>query len=530
MTGAVAPIPSVASAPGSRVALGRMLPLLTAAIVFGAGALVADASAVGSVRDDAMYLVLAKSLATGHGLHWLHLPGAPPATHFPPGYPALLAVCWWLFPAFPANVVVFKLANALLCALAALATARFVENRFGMSDIGAHGFALVAMLGAPTLSFSALVMSEPLFLALLVPALLLAERVTADSSPTRDIVLLGLIAGAATLVRTNGIALLAAVGFVFCLRRRFREAAIFGLVALAILLPWQLWASVHAGAVPAPMRGNYESYGGWLAAGLRSEGMALLPRTAARTSGELAIMFRALVAPGVPSSLGYVAVALLAALSAFGTRAVWRRAPVASVFLGAYATIVIFWPFTPGRFVWGVWPLVLLLPVIGAREIIAVRSAAPRLRALRVAALAATAMLVCGYATFNVRGYRDRSWKTGTRAFSGKLQPLLSWVASHTARDALLATESEGSVYLYTGRPTVPVGTFTVNDYFKPRTSADNAEAMRIIIQRYQPNAVVVSWGWYRDAVRELALRQPPVLAAIDTFPGGGIVLVPTSR
>lgn len=510
--------------------VNRLFPLLTFAMVFAAGALVADASPVGSVRDDAMYLVLAKSLATGHGLHWLHLPGAPAATHFPPGYPALLAVLWWLFPAFPANVVVFKLANALLCALAALATARFVKNRFGMSEMGAHGFALVAMLGAPTLSFNALVMSEPLFLALLLPALLLAERVTADPAPIRDVVLLGLIAGAATLVRTNGIALLAAIGLVFCLRRRFRDAALFGLVSLAILLPWQLWASANAGSVPAPMQGNYESYGGWLAAGLRSEGIGLLARTAARTSAELAIMFRALVAPGVPPALGYLALIMLAVPSALGARALWRRAPVAAVFLGFYGTIVILWPFTPGRFVWGVWPLVLLLPVVGTREIIASRPAEARPRTLRLAALGAVAILACGYATFNVRGYRDRSWKTGTRAFSGKLQPLLVWVASHTERDALLASESEGSVYLYTGRPTVPVGTFTVNDYFKPRTPADNAEAMRIIIERYQPNAVVVSWGWYRAAVRELALRQPPVLAAIDTFPGGGIVLVPTSR
>ena len=530
MTGAVAPLPSVASGPRSRVAVDRLLPLLTLALVFGAGALVADGSAVGSVRDDAMYLVLAKSLATGHGLHWLHVPGAPSATHFPPGYPALLAVLWWLFPVFPTNVVVFKLANAVLCALAALATARFVKNRFGMSDIGAHGFAVLAMLGAPTLSFSALVMSEPLFLALLLPALLLAERVTADRAPTRDILLLGLIAGAATLVRTNGIALLAAIGVAFYLRRRFRDAAIFGLVSLAVLLPWQLWASANAGAVPVPMQGNYESYGGWLAAGLRSEGIALLARTAARTTTELAIMFRGLVAPGVPPALGYLAVTILVGLSALGARALWRRAPVTAVFLGFYTIIVVFWPFTPGRFVWGVWPLVLLLPVIGTRQILGTRSIEPRPRALRLAALGAAAILACGYAWFNIRGYRDRSWKAGARAFSGKLQPLLTWVASHTARDALLASESEGSVYLYTGRPTVPVGTFTVNDYFKPRTAADNAEAMRIIIERYQPNAVVVSWGWYRAAVRELAMRQPPVLAAIDTFPGGGIVLVPTSR
>ena len=84
-------------------------------------------------------------------------------------------------------------------------------------------------------------------------------------------------------------------------------------------------------------------------------------------------------------------------------------------------------------------------------------------------------------------------------------------------------------MYLYTGRPTVPLGTFTVTDYLKPRTLSDNAAVVRAIIGRYRPEAVVVSTGFLRAAVRELALSQPPLLTVVDTFPGG-IVLTPTSR
>ena len=42
---------------------------------------------VGAFQDDAMYTVLAKSLAEGKGYRFLNLPGEPNATHFPPGYP-----------------------------------------------------------------------------------------------------------------------------------------------------------------------------------------------------------------------------------------------------------------------------------------------------------------------------------------------------------------------------------------------------------------------------------------------------------
>jgi hypothetical protein len=107
---------------------------------------------------------------------------------------------------------------------------------------------------------------------------------------------------------------------------------------------------------------------------------------------------------------------------------------------------------------------------------------------------------------------------------------MLGWVAKRAPRHAVLATEAETSVYLYTGRPAVPVGTFTVDEFFVPRTPAQNAAVIDTVVSHYHPTAVVVSSGAMRDAVRELALSNPPKLAVVDTFPHGGLVLVPTSR
>src|SRR5437868_15514793 len=54
----------------------------------------------GQYYDDAIYVVSARSLADGHGYHIESLPGDPPQTKYPIGYPLLLASVWKAFPSF----------------------------------------------------------------------------------------------------------------------------------------------------------------------------------------------------------------------------------------------------------------------------------------------------------------------------------------------------------------------------------------------------------------------------------------------
>jgi hypothetical protein len=478
-----------------------------------------------------MYVILAKSLASGVGYRWLHLPGAPPATHFPPGYPAVLAVLWWLLPAFPANVIGFKLANALFMAIAAAFAFRLATTRLAMREIPAAVLTLSATLAVPMLTLSTIIMSESLFLALLMLTLVVAEGVVTELRPRgHDLVLLGVLAAAATLVRTHGIALIGAIALVVSLRKNFRGAAIFGAVAVVLLLPWQLWVGAHSSVVPLPMRGNYESYAAWFAAGLRMEGARLFFLTVARTTTELASMFATVVSPAMPATVRVGALLALVALSTLGARELWRRTPVTAAFLAFYAAIVIVWPFSPTRFIWGIWPLVMLLPALGARHALGWRHGDRVRRVVHPMALASAILLACGYTAYNVRGYRYQWWSSIPRSVSATAGPLLEWIATHTPRDALVATEAETAVYLYTGRPVVPVSTFTVAEYFTSRTPRENAEVIRTIVSHYQPRAVVVSSTSMRNAVRELVLSAPQSLAVVDTFPPGGLVLIPMLR
>jgi hypothetical protein len=529
MNSAAASLPIVETR--SRIATRPwMVTLLVSAAVLAVGVALVDGLPVGVTNDDGMYVILAKSLATGHGYRWLNLPGAPQATHFPPGYPAVLALLWLVVPAFPANVILFKLANAVFMAVAAAATFALARKRLEMSDAAAAAITLGALLSIPMLTLSTIVMSEALFLALLVPTLLVAERVCESRAKPRDVFMLAVLACLATLVRTHGVALIAAIVLLFALRRRYRDAAIVAAVTVALLAPWQLWVSIHSSAVPSAMRGNYESYGAWLAAGFRAEGLALVGRTVARTTTELASMFATLVAPSLPGAVRLLALAALLASFVVGARELWRRAPVTGAFLGIYVIIVVLWPFAPTRFVWGVWPLVVFLPTLAARRALTWRPKATAAQTVRLAALTGCVLLGFGYATYNLRGYRHQWWASIPRSVAGASGQLMLWVGSRAPRDAVVATEVESAVYLYTGRTTVPVSTFTVQEYFNPRTPRENAAAIREIMGRYRPQAVVVTSARMRDAVRELALETPPALAVVDTFPAGGVVLVPTSR
>ena len=529
MTGAVVTIPRPLSARSPARVLLRYLPLLAAAAVFAIGATMIDGPAVGALRDDSMYVELAKALATGQGYHWLNLPGAPAATHFPPGYPAVLALLWMVAPGFPANVVLFKLANTVFAALSAVRLARFVRRRFALSEVGAQLFALAAIVAVPMLTLATQVMSEPLFLLALLATLTVAEDALEEpDAGWPRLAALGLLAGAATLVRTNGVALLPAIVVALCLRRRFRQASLFALSMALVLLPWQLWVATHADVVPAPMRGNYASYAALLGDAVRVHGLAFLGAVAARTSHEIALMLQYVVAPGMPTPIRVAALVLATALASLGVRPLWRRAPATTLALAVYGLIVLFWPYTPARFVWCVWPFLLLLPVLGTRELLAWTPRARQMRLTRITALGAAAVVALGYAVFNIVSYRNHSWSAS--GYSERLRPLLVYVATKTPRDAVVATEAENTVYLYTGRRTVPLGSFLATDYLQPRASSAFADAMAVVLDRYRPAAVVVSTGFLRAAVGELASRRPTTLAVTDSFPGGGLVFLPTRR
>jgi hypothetical protein len=498
--------------------------LVAALVVLPIAIAVIDQYPVGVVHDDGMYMILAKSLATGHGYRWINLPGEPHATHFPPGYPALLSLLWRIGPEFPANIVFFKMVNAVLLAVAAALVASFARLRLAMSAPAATLVAIAGCAGVPVLVLSNLVMSETLFLALLLASLLYAEScLDGTSTSAKEAVVLAIIGGLLMLVRSHGIAFIGAVGLVLLVRSRFRALAIFVLASAIVAFPWHHWQTLYAGSVPAAMRGDYESYGAWFLNGSPAHSIAFAARTVASTTHEIWALLFVMGTSGMPvRALRLFGTIIVLALIVVGLVSLRRRAPVTMLFICGFFAIILVWPFTPARFVWAVWPLLVMLFVVGAAAEKDWRPPAPWMHGFRIIAGAGALIGVIGYATYNVRGYKGHWWSSIARDESATAGPAIVWVARNTAPSDVIATNSEVMVYLYTGRLAVPATQFLPDDYFTPQSVESRAAALRSILQSYRVGAVAaVSNESLAAAGRAMSAGQDPTLVLRDSVPNG---------
>ena len=490
-------------------------------LALAVGLAIVDALPAGVVADDAFYVILARALASGEGYRYLNVPGHPPGTHFPPGYPALLALVSFLAPAFPASVVAFKELNAAFLAAASVLVARLLRARTELSAAWCIAVGAVTAISVPLLILGNLVLSELCFIALALWLLLALERLPDAPVPASRVVLLGAAIGACALVRTHGVVLVPAAVVVLATRRRWRDAALLTATAVACLLPWQLWMARHAGSLPSPLLGMYDSYAAWWLRGLRTIGVSMLPQTIAKTTAETSAMLAVLFSP-VRGSVGHaVTLAALASLAIAACAAVWRRLPVTLLFLVGYLAIVIVWPFQTARFVWTVWPLLLALVAVGGWT----AWGRPAWRApLRAALAAAFVWVAIGYAAYESRGIRGRWWSSIPRANTPRIAMAVRWVAANTAPDEVVATENEGAVYLYTGRQALPIITLTPAQYLREYSPRENAlEGLLPVLDAYPVRTVVAGAGKAYDAAHFLASRAPERLVPREPLDGGGV-------
>jgi hypothetical protein len=513
---------SVAPAPtGERAWIA---PLIAGVVALAVGVSLIDAVPIGGLFDDAAYVILAKSLATGQGFRWLNLPGAPLATHFPPGYPAVLAALWAIDPRFPANVLLFKVANAVFLALAAGGTVVLARRRLGFSTGAALAVTLAGALAIPTLELSTQVLSEALFLALLLPALLVAERTVEADAKLADVALLALMVGILTLVRTQGIALAGAVGLLLLARRRLRDAAVFAGVGLAVILPWQLWARAHPFAPSAVMGGDYAPYVAWLATGFHDGGISFAWATIARNGRQISDMLALYTARSTPPWVQGSACAALILLAVLGFVRFWRRARVTAVFLVLSFAIILVWPGPATHYVRGVWPFVVLLVAAGVAEVVATRPVSVVPRAARWATIAGAVLLATGYVSVNALGYRYRVWSAIPSMNAAALRPVIRWARERTSPTTVIAANLEPAIYLYANRLAVPSTASTVQEFFQPATAAQRADQLRAIMATYHVDAVAsFAADSLRAAVESMSRGNDPGLVAGDSVSNGRI-------
>ncbi|CAN5365179.1 hypothetical protein BH09GEM1_BH09GEM1_26450 [soil metagenome] len=505
----------------------RLVLLGGVALAFALATL--DTYPVGAGNDDAMYLILAKSLATGQGYRSLNVPGAPPNTHFPPGYPAVLSLLWRAAPSFPRNVILFKAFNIVCFVVASIGIARFaLRQRLG--GAWSIGVGTLAAISVPSLVLVALLFSETFFICLIVWLLPSIEQFVRRRPEARHAIVqaagIGLAIGLCTLVRSHGFVLVPALVLMLAVQHRWRDIGISVAAFLACLVPWQLWCARYGGTLPTPLLGEYGSYTAWWIRGYREMGPQMVTRTLARTTSEAGSMLAALFSPArgsIPHVATFVSLGILVVA---GVAAARRRIPVTLLFLAGYLTIVAIWPFQPARFIWGVWPLLLMVFAFGAH------GAADRRwpRTARTVVAMATAWAAVGYASYESRAIRGRWWASIPRTAAPHISFAVEWARSRTAPGDVIATEDEGPVFLYAGRRTVPFRPLTTRQYLEDASpEQDAASGLIPIMAAYPVRSVIVhSSDRYLTAMHLSSLPEPR-LAPQASAPGGTafVVLAP---
>ena len=442
-------------------------------------------SVAGLFVDDAWYMVLAESIASGQGYRLINSAAAQVLPAVPPGFALILAPIVAIVPGYPHYVLWMKLllVGATLAA-GVLCWIDFVRNR-GISPADATLIVIASVLtpGVVFLATSA-VMAEGVFMLLQIAAVMAIERSTRDGAAgQRSIAAGAVLTAAAMLVRSTGAALIAASLVHLALARRWRHAVTFTAVLLLCLLPWQVYAFVHA---PTPE--ERASHGGTMAATysqlLTSERFSDPTRAAsssrliARASENAVVIFTkdvgAIVIPALyraSDESGYE----LFSIGRVGMGSMGVTTGTVLFSVAVVILVLIGWLGSPrerfavpGLLLAATVPMIV--PVTGQtyRYLVPV---APYIlmfiwRALRAGRAARMALLVViGLHALDHAGYIHLKL-TGTTPWINdwhNQQELLDWIEQSVPADQGIATTNPALIYLATGRKTVAVDNYDRN-------------------------------------------------------------------
>jgi hypothetical protein len=374
-----------------------------------------------------------------------NLPGTPAAIHFPPLYPLILAPLFRFLPTPAAGMAGRALGIvcfALACRLITRHAVRLQLLGEGVPAWVTEAVVAGTALAIPVLSILGVLLSEPLFTLAFAGALALVDRPKEQWSP-RLAPGVGLLAAAALLLRSVGVAVAGgALIHAWRIGLNRRLAAALALPALLAGIAWGLWVLAHGGGIDPAIRPPYGSYLEIVHdAGLRTlaGSLADLPRPLSVLTLNWVPSRAVYYGLGIPALIvGLTGLVLLARRSALG----WM--------LILYLAVLSLWPFPPDRFLWAILPWLALAWAAGAAGLW--RS---RVRSIQVPVAVLTALLAFGYVRYEARGLANHWWDLTATRISANLTELLPAIDSLPA-DAVVATDNDPLVWLYTHRRAVP--------------------------------------------------------------------------
>jgi hypothetical protein len=416
---------------------GRFLISGTAIAIVSAVSLASNTDLAEPPRfDGAGYAVLGEALRTGRGYREIALPEPAWHAHFPPGYPAVLALLWSITGRSEIAAHLFS----ICCTVAATLLAWLWFLRL-------CSFKVALVLGlALALNWSwartgGAIQSEPLYFLLSQLALLsvsLADPRKANGSA----IVSGLLLGVTVLTRHVGACLAFASVLDLMVRRRWKAALTVGLVASLIVVPWVVWLVVVRRGTQVELFAQ-----GGLMERIGRQAVFYLQRIPDLVTGpivEVGTVYR-------PSSSFTALVntwaALATGLVVFGwVRAIRSpRRRLAGLYPLCTLGLLLVWPFTEaGRF------LIPLLPclLVGAVEGLAPLARLARLRRPRLWAAGAVLVASLPYAAYSLATDRAAAQRQTYRDFDAAC----AWIVRAGNQPGPILARHPGEVFWLTHR------------------------------------------------------------------------------
>jgi len=203
------------------------------------------------LNDDAIaYIAGARSIMNGNGYREAWLASNGPVTHFPPGFPGVLALIGLITGLDPLRGA--RALNGLLFGLNVLLTGWIGWRMTGSRIAGILAAALI-LLNSSFLYIHTRAMSEPLYIFLMLLSFLLLDYYFARFD-SFFLVALGFVLGWAYLARYAGLSLLATMIATLLIlhenwRKRLKSVVILSLSALPWILGWSVRNRIVGGSV-----------------------------------------------------------------------------------------------------------------------------------------------------------------------------------------------------------------------------------------------------------------------------------------
>ena len=389
--------------------------------------------------DGAGYAILGEALATGRGYREISDPASPRHAHFPPGYPAALAILWWSTGRSVAAAHVFS----VTCIVAAVLLAwRWFLTIYPRRLALILGLALAVNWTWGRVGGS--IQSEPFYIVCELLAVLVAVQAGRRGGVAIAIVL-GFVLAACVLTRHVGLSLVAAVLLDLGLRRQWKALVSAGLTLVVLILPWVGWLAAvrHHTQVGLLMKENLPSR-------ITGQAVFYLQRLPDQISGpvvEVGTVFRRSPAVTVLVNLWAVAATGLMIWGWARTLRTPRRRLAGLIAVTTLALLLV-WPFTEaGRFLIPLVPFMLvglteglahLMSLIGMR----------RPRDWAVGTVLAVSIPYAGYAIGTGRA-------AAQQRIHADFDAACQWIAHDATRPGLILTSHPGEVFWQTGRQSV---------------------------------------------------------------------------